>query len=338
MRILVAGGSGFFGGILTPKLLEEGYEVLIADVVYKESNADFKFCDLSNLQEARQALANEHFDVIVDLASRIDFAATSQRRLYDENLEIVKNLILLGNEKKIKNFIFTSSNSVFLGNKGELITQKETPQPLDAYGRSKVDSEELLLKEANFPVQIIRCPNIIDAGRVGMLAILFELLKSDAKIWTIGDGSFRHQTIYAQDLISYILVVLRAPQTSVRNIGSKGVPSFREMYSELIANTGSESKIRGIPEWTAIPILKLLYLLKLSPLGPYQFRMLTRSFEFEVLEEEMPAGWWPTKNNTEILEIAYRHYLRNDHQAESSASANSSPVKFGLLRLLKFIK
>ena len=60
-------------------------------------------------------------------------------------------------------------------------------------------ASEKVLKEyaAHLNAVIIRCPTIIDSGRLGLLAILFEFIDDNKTVWVVGKGSNRYQFIYA---------------------------------------------------------------------------------------------------------------------------------------------
>jgi len=341
LRVLITGVSGYYGSILTKYLLNQDIECVGIDLVPSDilSNEKLIICNLCDSMDLEQKLRGQKFDAIIHLASQIDFAVRNQRNLYDNNVVGTRNIAKIALALGIKNFIFTSSNSIFLGVKNKFIRDDDAPSPIDMYGRSKCDSESILLNYQNkFHVNILRCPNIIDAGRVGMLSVLFELVRSNATLWVLGDGGIRHQCLYAQDLNTAVVKLLSSSKSSTYNIGSSNVPSFLEMFQHLIKLTNSKSKIRSIPATLAIPILKLCYKFHLSPLGPYQFRMLTQDFEFDLSKITAELGWKPTQNNSQILEIAYRHYCDNIQNIQSKKSANSAPVKMGILGLLKLFK
>ena len=341
MKVLITGSSGFYGEILYKYLSSKGIECDGIDFNDKsEIPINNKLlCNLCDLIALRKILFGRNYDAIVHLASQIDFAANSQNELYKNNIESTKNIIKITEELNIKKIIFTSSNSIYLGKKNSLIKNNDNPSPVDEYGRSKVDSEALLLAGAsNYDVNILRCPNIIDAGRVGMLSILFELLENNATLWVIDNGEVRHQCLYAQDLNTAIYKLLFHNGNTVHNIGSDNVPTFREAFEYLIFKANSASNVRSLPKAIVIPILKILYKLKLSPLGPYQFRMLTQNFEFDLSVIKKELNWAPVKNNTEILELAYTYYINNIEKIKLNSTANSSPINMKILSFLKYIK
>jgi UDP-glucose 4-epimerase len=338
MNILIAGINGYFGGVLGTYLLDHGYKVYGVDRTARESdNIPFERIDLSKPFNSEDVFRGSKIDVLIDLATEIDFAVDSKGALYNNNVNIAVNLLNFCHMREVGRYIYLSSNSIYLGNVQSLIRESDIPLPTDEYGKSKWEVEKFLFDNSSKTlVNVIRCPNIIDSGRVGMLSILFELLESQSTIWVLGKGSIRHQCIYAKDLCSAIVKLFSFPQSDYFNIGSDNVPSFKEMYAALIEFTGSKSKIRSVPEILVIPALKILYALKLSPMGPYQFRMLTKQFIFDTTKIKRSLDWQPSKNNIEMLQLAFNFYVKN--KSITRGSANKAPVKSGLLSLLKYIK
>ena len=341
MKILVTGSNGYYGQILCKFLKENGFLCYGIDILEGEQPNIIGFSKLDLLDEnsLRKIFEKNQFSVVIHLASQIDFAVKNQSDLYLNNLNSTKNVLLLSKEFGIKKIIFTSSNSIYLGNDKEIIEELDIPIPIDEYGQSKVDCENILNEYKNkIDINIIRCPNIIDAGRVGMLAVLFEFLQSNSTLWMLKGGEVRHQTIFAEDLNKAILKLLQHSGSTVHNIGCDEVKNFKEIFNYLIKLSKSKSKLRRIPDFIAIPLLKLAYKFNLSPLGPYQFRMLTRDFRFDTSKIKKDLQWFPEKNNAEILGIAYEFFLKNANTIKTKESANSGAVNLGLLKILKVIK
>jgi len=235
--------------------------------------------------------------------------------------------------------VFTSSNSIYLGYSGDRpITEKDIPKVTDAYGESKVLAEQLLTTYSSvFDSMIFRCPNIIDSGRVGMLSIFFDFVLESRKCWLIGEGNTRYQCIYAQDLIDAMLKSVSVLGSSIYNVGSDDVSSIREMYQAVIDRAGTGARVASVPRFPTIPFLRLLNRLKLSPIGPYQFRMLTGDFVFDCAKAKNELGWSPTLNNAEMLCLAFDYYVENRQLLETLGSANSRSVSQGAIRLLRKI-
>jgi nucleoside-diphosphate-sugar epimerase len=288
------------------------------------------------------SLRRGRLDVVFHLASQIDFAVKSQRSLYENNVATTRVVVAFARAHQVPKVVFTSSNSVYLGNRERrAVVETDPPVPIDEYGRSKVESEKLLAAAAShFDAISIRCPNIMDAGRLGMLSILFDFIREGRKVWVLGDGAIRHQCIYAADLLDACFKAIEFRGSDVFNIGSDNVPTIRQMYQHVIDRAGSGARVARLPASLALPAMKLAHRLGMSPLGEYQFRMLTQDFVFDTAKIKAALGWAPTLDNGQMLYKAYEYYLahRQEILQSTELSANRQAVKkLGVLRLLKLI-
>jgi UDP-glucose 4-epimerase len=220
------------------------------------------------------------------------------------------------------------------------VREDDPPAPVETYGASKWEGEKLLQAHADrFSSTAIRCPTIIDEGRLGLLSILFEFISENRTVWTVGRGSNRYQFIYAMDLIEAMLASARAPAQRVFGIGSDEVRSMREIYEYVIANSGSASKVSALPHGPTIAAMKIAHRLKVSPLGPYHYRMISSEFMFDTSRIKQELGWRPTLSNHEMLLRAFQYYKANRAEIYSrrTASAHRTPAKPGVIRVLKWM-
>jgi UDP-glucose 4-epimerase len=195
--------------------------------------------------------------------------------------------------------------------------------------------------QANHPdlhIVTLRCPTIMDAGRLGLLAILFEFIQDGKKVWVVGDGSNRYQFIYAQDLATACLQCLNYEESNLFHIGSDDVPTMRGMYEAVIAEAGTKSRVAQLPERITIAGMKLAHKLGISPLGPYHYRMIAESFVFDTQRIRKELGWKPTLTNTEMMTRAFAYYHDNKRaiHERTEVSAHSKAAPMGVIRLLKW--
>lgn len=158
------------------------------------------------------------------------------------------------------------------------IVEDDLPNPIEIYGRSKLAAEQIIHEYSDLTSVIIRCPTIIDFGRLGLLSILFEFINEGRRVWTVGGGRNRHQFIYAKDLAHACMLALEHEESDTFNIGSDDVRSLAEVYGYVIRNAKSKSSVATLPRMPAIAVMKLVYTLGLSPLGPYQYQMIAEDF------------------------------------------------------------
>ena len=211
---------------------------------------------------------------------------------------------------------------------------------MEIYGKSKWEGEKILLRYKDyFDVIIFRCPTIIDEGRLGLLAILFEFIDEDRKVWVVGNGTNKYQFIYAGDLVDAHLKTLDYNKSNVFNIGSDNVKSFREVYNYVIKRAGTSARVASLPKGATIPLMKIAYKLKLSPLGPYQYKMIAEEFIFDTSKIKKELGWRPTLTNEEMLYKAYKYYHDNlkNIKGRKDVSAHKQGAKMGIIKLLKWL-
>src|SRR4029079_6159144 len=119
------------------------------------------------------------------------------------------------------------------------LQEDDQPKPVEIYGQSKWEGEKILMEYKNdFDVVIFRCPTIIDAGRLGLLAILFEFIDEGRKVWVVGGGDNIYQFIAAPDLVDACIKAASFDRSETFNIGSDNVKSFRDVYQAVIAKAG----------------------------------------------------------------------------------------------------
>jgi nucleoside-diphosphate-sugar epimerase len=340
---LITGGSGFLGGLLSEHLHKNNENFISVDTLMPAiSHAEGYYiigdiCDYDLMEDIFTRYA---IDVVFHFATQIDFKVKNQRDLFTNNVRTTEVIAGLCEKYKIRKLIFTSSNSVYLGNPaGQLYSEMDTPIPIDEYGRAKKECEEILARYSeSFDCVVFRCPNIMDAGRVGMLSLLFDFVREGRKCWMIGNGEIIHQCIYAQDLLSAMFMSLELKGHYTFNIGTDRISTIREMYESIIYAAKSKSRVVSLPSKLIIPMLKFLNFLHLSPLGVYQFRMLTQDFGFDITYIKSVLDWRPSLSNAEMFTKAYEYYVRNIElmSVGDEVSANRSQAKMGIIRIVKF--
>ena len=342
--VLITGGAGFFGGILKRRLLAAGFQCISLDLVHDEDRHENLVSIQGDLRD--KALVEEVFSKYKFFAVQHCAAMLAHGLRIDAeeicncNVEATRNLAEACKRHQVKNFVYTSTNCLWASNLGHAIAENEPPAPVEAYGRAKLASEKVLKEyAAHLNAVIIRCPTIIDSGRLGLLAILFEFIDDNKTVWVVGKGSNRYQFIYADDLAQACTQAMEIVRPEIFHIGSDRVESLREVYEAVIRSAGSRSKVRSLPERPTIFAMKLASMLHLSPLGPYQYKMIAEDFFFNTEKIKSALHWRPTLSNSEMMVRAYRYYSahRGEIDARSDVSAHRRTAPMGIIRLLKWI-
>lgn len=342
-KYLVTGGSGFFGGILKQKLLNDGAEVVNVDLVpdaARHAALTSIQGDIRDEEAMRRLFAAHSFDAVFHIAAMLAHGKMNDRLLWTSNVDATGVVARCAQAAGVRKLVFTSSNCLWASNLGRPVREDDPPAPAELYGESKLAGERLLEPFAEkLDVVIIRCPTIIDSGRLGLLAILFEFIRDGKTVWVVGSGGNRYQFIYARDLADACVKSLAFNGSATFHVGSENVPSLRECYEAVIRQAGSKSKVRSLPKGPTLAAMRAAHVLRISPLGPYHYRMIAEDFTFDTTRIRQALGWKPTVTNSEMLSAAYRYYAENRDEinARTNVSAHSKAAEMGVLRLLKWI-
>jgi UDP-glucose 4-epimerase len=341
--VFVTGGSGFLGLLLLRRLLDEGHLVTTIDLLpcaLQHPRLTSFVGDIRNRALLDTALATAPHEVVFHCAALLAHGTISPREVYDSNVDGTRVLADAVAAAGIRNLVYISSNCLWGHGFDRPVREDDTPAPVELYGQSKLDGEKVLEGyAAQFTTTTLRCPTIMDEGRLGLLAILFEFIAEGRRVWVVGDGSNRYQFIYAQDLISAMLLAAKANRSRVFGIGSDDVGSMRETYEYVIAKSGSASRVGQLPKAPTILAMKAAHFLRVSPLGPYHYRMIASDFVFDTTRIKADLGWRPTLANRDMMLRAYLYYQANRSAIadRTEVSAHRQAARMGIIRALKWV-
>jgi nucleoside-diphosphate-sugar epimerase len=340
---LVTGGAGFFGSLLKKHLLSIGWKVVSIDLQKDEDTQEHFTAiqgDIRNRELMRKLFSENRFDAVFHCAAILAHAVKDKDFLWSCNVDGTQSVVDHCKEFGVRKIVFTSTNCLWGEPIGKPVTEEEQPKPIEIYGKSKWEAEKILLSDTEkLDVVIFRCPTIIDAGRLGLLAILFEFIDEGRKVWVVGGGDNKYQFIYAQDLIAACLKAVDYKGSGIFNIGSDDVKSFKEVYDHVITQAGTGARVASLPRGPTIFAMKIAYALGLSPLGPYQYKMIAESFEFDTSKIKRELHWNPTLKNEDMLYKSYQFYRENRSKLKTGddVPAHRQPAKMGVIRLLKWL-
>lgn len=340
---LVTGGAGFFGTILKQHLLAQGAECVSVDLEpdsFQHPHFTAYQGDINDTRLMERIFSAHKFDAIFHCAALLAHVKKDLPRLWQANVDGTRKVYDFALKYGIKKIVFISSNCLWAKNFDTPVTEEETPNPVEIYGKSKLEGEKILLSQPDKINSIIfRSPTIMDEGRLGLLGILFEFIDEGRKLPMVGDGTNRYQFIYAKDLAKACELALKADYSDIFNIGSDNVKTFNEVYRYVIDKSGSRTRLFHFPKMPMIGAMKLCFLLGISPLGPYQYKMIASSFIFDTSKIKKKLGFAPTLTNEEMLLRAYEFYHRNRTEIlnRKNVSAHNSVAKMGVIKILKWL-
>ena len=158
MNILITGGAGYLGSIMTPALLSEGHQVTVLDnfmfrqnslaSVCMDPNFDVVFGDCRDEATLRPLVAKA--DVVIPLAALVGAPLCKRDRIGAETLnrDAISTLVrLLSPSQQV---LMPVSNSGYgIGEKGSMLTEEHPLRPISLYGQLKVEAESIVMAHGN---------------------------------------------------------------------------------------------------------------------------------------------------------------------------------------------
>ena len=273
-KILITGASGFIGSFIVEEALRRGFDTWAAvrksssKAFLQDERINFIELNLSSEQQLKEQLKDMQFDYVVH-------AAGVTKCLHQEdfrriNTEGTKNLVraILALQMPIKRFVYISSLSIMGAIREEQpyteILESDTPQPNTAYGRSKLEAEQWLDTNSQFPYVILR-PTGVYGPRERDYFMMFKSIKQHVD-FAVGYQQQDITFVYVADVVQAVFLAMEKGRTGRRYFLSDGEVYQSSTFSDLI------HKELGNPWW--IRITAPLWVLRLvSWCGEYVGRL-----------------------------------------------------------------
>jgi nucleoside-diphosphate-sugar epimerase len=255
MRVLVTGGAGYIGSILSGQLLEEGYEVVCLDRLIFGDKGIRNYIGTSNFKlivddtRTFDPQILHGIDVVVDLAaiSQPDPSGLLSRELfYNINYRGPLRVANLSKKYGVKRYIFASTCSVYGFQEG-LISEESRVNPLEEYAKTKLMAENELrsLCSDKFCVTILRFATVYglsDKMRFDLVVngMTLSLYKAGI-IRVMRPGTQVRPVVHVIDVARAIMTVIKAEIEKVCgevfNVGSNEQNYQIYELAEVIGNS-----------------------------------------------------------------------------------------------------
>jgi nucleoside-diphosphate-sugar epimerase len=261
MKILITGGAGYIGSILTPRLLALGHQVTVIDSFMYKQTSLLDCCHNPNLTIVRSDVRNvdlikKHLskaDVIIPLACLVGAPVCSQKpaEARSINLDAIKMLIDLSGKGQM--ILSPTTNSGYgVGEEGIFCTEETPMRPVSLYGTLKVELEECLLASGRaVSLRLATVCGISPRMRLDLLVNDFTYRAVMDRFVVLFEAHFKRNYIHVQDVASAFIHTMANFNTmkgQAYNIGlsdaniskmelcleiQKQVPDFCIMESEI---------------------------------------------------------------------------------------------------------
>lgn len=204
-KVLITGASGFVGFHLIEAALAKGLDVYAAvrkssDIKHLATyNVTYTYLDFTNVDSLEKELKEKQYDFIIHAAGTTK--AKNEEEYNRVNASYTVNLAraVAKNGTGLKKIIFVSSLAALgpLNLADELITEKTLPEPVTAYGKSKLLAEQQLA-ELDLPLIVLR-PTAVYGSRDKDIFIILKTFSKGVEPY-IGRKDQQLSFVYVKDL------------------------------------------------------------------------------------------------------------------------------------------
>lgn len=244
MKILITGGAGYLGSVITEKMLDAGHEVTVLDnLSFKQisplqftSNPKYHFIygDVRNEKLLRHEVAIN--DVIIPLAAIVGFPAckADPKLAWEVNFKQIETILdTIGDEQII---LYPNTNSGYGIGEGQTECTETSPlNPISVYGESKCAAEKLLLECSQ--AICFRLATVFGTStrmRTDLLVNEFVYKAMTDKYITVFEKHFKRNFIHIQDVANVFLWALNNYDKMKHNVYNVGLSDANLSKQELL--------------------------------------------------------------------------------------------------------
>ena len=251
MKFVVTGGAGFIGNNIIKQLIKQNHTPIVIDNLYRGKierissfNVEFHKIDIRDFDQLRNILKNS--DGIFHEAALTDVqeSFTKQQEYIDVNVKGTENIFKIAKEFDLK-VVYASSSSVYGNPKNIPINENNKRNPINPYGKTKLDDEFLAEKYSKDNVSIIglRYFNVYGEDQTGsyagVITKFLNLLNEKKSPIIFGTGSQIRDFIFVEDVaIANIVAMQSNIKNGFFNIGTGITTSIEQLAKIMIELSG----------------------------------------------------------------------------------------------------
>jgi len=258
-HILITGGAGYIGSLLTSELLRANYRVTVLDSLLfggeslvpflHHPNFNFVKADVTEPRAVKDALKDgwPKPNAIVHLAAIVGFPAcqaVGKQVSWRYNVDATKTVFGQAADLGVERFVFASTYSNYgLSSDGKPVTEESPLNPQSLYAETKIAAEEFLLsqKGASCAPLLFRFATLYGISprtRFDLIVNQFVLEAFTRRELIIYQRGYSRSFVHIRDVVRGVIMGLEAEQSKIRgeifNLGTDNGNYSKDDIVQLI--------------------------------------------------------------------------------------------------------
>lgn len=215
MKVLITGGAGYIGSVLTPTLLAKGYEVTVLDNFMFRQNSLADCCQYEGFQVVRgdcrdEAVIKELLtdaDIIIPLAALVGAPLCNNDKIATQTTNFDAVTMLCRLASKEQRILMPVTNSGYgIGEPGKFCTEETPLRPISLYGVTKVEAEKVVLERENsITFRLATVFGMSPRMRIDLLVNDFVYRAVHDRSVLVFEGHFKRNYIHIRDVARVFL-------------------------------------------------------------------------------------------------------------------------------------
>jgi dTDP-4-dehydrorhamnose reductase len=220
-RIILLGGKGLLGTNIAP-ILNKTFDLTICDI---------DAWDITDRSSGERHIEEYRPDVLINLAAMTDVDGCEDKRELAERVNGYGAGVLadLSREHNIR-FVHISTDYVFDGTKTLPYKENDLPNPISAYGTTKLMGERAVM-EKNPSSLILRAQWLYGKGGENFITKVVKIAKQSGTVRVVNDQ--RGSPTYAKDLAEPLIALLEKGRTGIYHLANSGSCTWFEFAGEI---------------------------------------------------------------------------------------------------------
>lgn len=342
MTCLITGGAGFLGINLMRYLLDRGYELRSLDIAsfdYPEAGrVECLRGDIRDREAVQRAMSGVR--TVVHCAAALPLC--SRREIFTTEVGGTRRLLETAKTAGVERFIHISSTAVYGVPDHHPIFEDDPASGVGPYGEAKIQAEAVCteFRGKGLCVPVLRPKTFVGPERLGVFELLYDFAFEGRNFPVIGSGNNRYQLLDVEDLCEaiYLCATLdKARVNDVFNVGAEQFGTIREDFQAVLDRAGHGKHIMGLPAAPTVFLLKMLELMRLSPLYQWIYDTMARDSFVSTDKISERLGFHPRYSNRQALVRNYDWYVANRKRLSGKPGlTHRAPWRRGALRLARY--